>query len=813
MTNQPQGQLDIQALRKLMEDQLALSRRLRGRIAELEAERHAPLAVVGMAMRFPGGIDTPQAYWEFLCGRQTGYRQIPEDRPGLRAVYDPEPGKPGRSYVDRAGFLDDIAGFDAEFFGISRHEAQPLDPHQRLLLECAWEALERSGLAVRRTDRLDVGVYLGIMASEYTERFEDPDDRTGIDPYYTTGGGLCFAAGRISHALGLRGPVFSIDTACSSSLSALHLAARGLRDRECRYALVCGSNLLLSANLMVSLCQTRALSPDGRSKSFLATADGYGRGEGVGAVALMRLADAEAERRPILAVLRGTASNHDGAASGLTVPNGPAQQEVIAAALADSGVDAADLGWIEAHGTGTALGDPIEIGALAAVVGDAVRDRGVPLYLGSVKSRLGHMEAASGIAAVLKTVLMLHHGRIPAAADAGDGDLNPHIPWKELAFDVPRQTMAWPEGLAKRVAGINSFGMSGTNVHAVFEAHRRPDPAQSLPDSAPSASERPADPGHLLVLSARSPAALSELVDAIVSRLRKTADAELPSVCHTLRAGRAAFAHRVAVVGAGAEELADALRAAPAARAESPRPLSLRVGADAERVAEGCAAIAAAFPLLAEDAAQGPSAVLTRLGIRVRRSSDGELPPGVAAAVAGEDWSLPLLGVRAAESPAMLVAMLRRAFEAGADLRLDALRPATAGFVGDLPTYPFQRERFWVPEPERDTTAEAGTVDRAHSSAVPVPADPDHGRLTEYLAAELAYALQATEPLDLSRSPLESGCDSFIFQLFITRVEENFPIGLTPDDLPLDLTAGELIRRLADDIHHRLSEAGRGPGR
>ncbi|HEU5107644.1 MAG TPA: polyketide synthase, partial [Micromonosporaceae bacterium] len=275
-------------LRGLLEEQLRLSRRLRARIRELEAGRDDRLAVVGMAVRFPGGVTSPEEYWELLSGDGTAIGDVPDERPGLATAYHPEVGRPGRSYVKRAGFLSGVADFDADFFGISHREAEALDPQQRLLLETSWEALERAGIAVRRADRLDAGVFVGIMAAEYVDRLAaGPMDR--LDPYFGTGGGHCFAAGRISYAFGLRGPALSIDTACSSSLVALHTAVRSLRARECRYALVGGANLLFSPQLMVSLCQSRALAPDGRCKPFTAAADGYGRGEGVAVLVLMRL--------------------------------------------------------------------------------------------------------------------------------------------------------------------------------------------------------------------------------------------------------------------------------------------------------------------------------------------------------------------------------------------------------------------------------------------------------------------------------------------------------------------------------------------
>ncbi|MFE7001442.1 beta-ketoacyl synthase N-terminal-like domain-containing protein [Streptomyces griseus] len=811
-------------VRKLMEDQLNLSRRLRERVRELEEEKHAPLAVVGMGLRLPSDLRSPEQYWDFLRGDATAVSGLPDDRPGLRTVYDPTPGRPGRSYVDRAGFLSDISHFDAEFFGISQREAKLLDPQQRMLLEASWEALERAGIAVRRSDRLDVGVYLGMMASEYNERLQDRGDTSRIDPYFTTGGGLCFGAGRISYVMGFSGPVVSVDTACSSSLAALHLAVRGLRGHECRYALVCGSNLLLSADLMVSLSQARALSPGGRSRSFLASADGYGRGEGVGVLALMRLADAEREGRPVLAVVRGTAMGHDGAASGLTAPNGPAQQEVIEAALADAGVDASDLGWIEAHGTGTVLGDPIEVGALDAVVGQAVRDRGVPLPLGSVKSRIGHLEAASGVASLIKTVLMLRHGEIPAAASPDDGELNPHIAWDRMNFTVPRKHGPWPAELPRRVAGVNSFGMSGTNVHAVLEAYQPAAPPVPLQES-PGAVE-------LLALSAKDPSALAELAAAARARLANADAAAVPSICHTLRAGRVSFDHRIAVTGADAAALIKELDAATAVPSEPVRPLPpvvLRVRSDAAALDAAVTALAGAFPALTGEAAgpspADPAAALAqlvgRLGVtaEVRRDADG--PDAVTAlewrAPDGATLSMPLVGGGAHDPSALLLDAAAALFTAGGQLTWDPLRAPGARLLSDLPTYPFRRKRYWIEEPSRgagapdvrdgDASGRAATASRA-----PLPSGTlTPAALEEHLLAELRDVLQETEELDTERSFLDAGGDSFTSTLFISKVEERFDVGLTPEDLPLDLPLSEMISKLAANVTLRDTGAEREP--
>ncbi|MBL1100884.1 beta-ketoacyl synthase N-terminal-like domain-containing protein [Streptomyces coffeae] len=803
--------MDTDGIRALMEDQLRLSRQLRTRIAELSDERHAPVAVVGMGLRLPPTINSPEAYWSFLCGEGTALAPVPEDRPSLRAVYDPAPGRVGRSYVDRAAFLDCIADFDAEFFGISRREARLLDPQQRMLLETAWEALERAGIAVRRSDRLNVGIYLGMMTSEYSERNEDRSDLSSIDPYYITGGGLSFGAGRISHSMGFSGPVMGVETACSSSMTTLHLAVQGLRNRECRYALVGGANLLLSASLMVSLCQTRALSPDGRSKSFLATADGYGRGEGIGMVALMRLDDAEAEGRPVLAVIRGTAVNHDGAASGLTAPNGPAQQEVIRAALADARIDPAEVGFVEAHGTGTVLGDPIEIGALDGVLGEAVRRRDTPLSIGSVKSRLGHLEGASGIASVMKTVLMLQHGVIPAAADPEDGELNPHIPWERLRFEVPRTVQPWPAGLSRRVAGINSFGMSGTNVHAVLEAY------EGAPAAGPRGSE-------LLTLSAKDPEALDRIADEVGSLLRRTGDERLADLCHTLRAGRAAFPQRLAVTGTTARDLADALadwratapRSAPdavGAAVQPPRPVLTISGPDGA-LSQVVAELSAAHPDLAvpESVSPDPTSrlrtMLDRLGVRTRPgradNSPGDRTPvaGTAAAraeltwgAAGKHHTLPLAGNRPEDAPALLHAALAVLFIHGADLHMAALRAPGARFTAELPTYPFRRQRYWIDEPAADAPRPA-----VGSPAAPAaPGLPGLEALTGYLMEQLRDVLQAEE-LDPALSFLDVGGDSFISTLFIAKVQERYEVGLTADQLSLDMPLRDLIGKLAESI-------------
>ncbi|WP_326552104.1 type I polyketide synthase [Micromonospora sp. NBC_01813] len=812
-------------LRTLVEDQLRLSRQLRARIRELEAERSAPLAVVGTALRFPGGVSTPEQYWELLTGPATGPRDIPADRPGLRAVHDPQAG-PGRSYVDKAGFLADVAGFDPDFFGISQREAESLDPQQRLLLETSWEALERAGVAVRRTDRLDAGVFVGLMAAEYGDRFTT-DDPDRLDPYFGTGGGHCFAAGRISYALGLRGPAVTLDTACSSSLVALHSAARSLRAGECRYALVGGANLIFSPRLMVSLCQSGALAPDGRSKPFTAAADGYGRGEGVATVVLMRLADAVADGRPVLAVVRGTAVNHDGAASGLTVPSGPAQQEVIRAALRDAAADPADVSYVEAHGTGTALGDPIEVAALDAVYGEPRPGSLPPLPVSSVKGRLGHLEAAAGLAGLIKLVLMLRHERIVVDVPESDGPLNPLIPWPDIRIEVPRRPAAWTG--AGRMAGISAFGLSGTNAHVIVAAGD-PVPAPEPPlVSGPSPTEGPppaagSSPARseLLVLSARSPAALHSLAASVGTQLFRSDPADLPSVCHTLRAGRAALPYRLAVTGATPRELARkvslAVDAVAAPCGPAPRTVLIVDPAASSALAKGVAAIASDLPLCHVDSLTpelDPTAwlagVLDQLGapVATRTTPDARQPAELD--LGGERTVLvPADPERATGAFLDALAVL---FRAGAQLRMEPLRAPGARFVADLPTYPFQRRRCWVPEPVASVRAAGVAAERVVAGQAPVagqavPEAADRTAVEGFLHAELAEVLKANGTLDLRSTFAELGGDSFTAMLFLRRVQECYPSVPDTVDLVGDRPLSALIAELARDVAHRAD----GPG-
>ncbi|MBT4499871.1 MAG: type I polyketide synthase, partial [Gemmatimonadetes bacterium] len=526
--------------------------KMQARIDALEQARSEPLAVIGLGCRFPGGADSPDAFWRLLRTGQDAIDEVPSDRWDIDAYYDADFDAPGKTYTRCGGFLGSVDEFDPQFFGISPREAAQLDPQQRLLLEVCWETLEHANLVPERLLGSSTGVFVGITSTEYAGLTLWSGDETQIDAYSGTGGSLSVAAGRLSYVLGLTGPCMSLDTACSSSLVSAHLACQSLRLGECDLALAAGVNLMLGPELHINFSKARMLSPDGRCKAFAAAADGYGRGEGCGVIALKRLSDALADGDRVLALIRGSAINHDGPSGGLTVPNGPSQEKVIRRALADAGVEARQIGYVEAHGTGTALGDPIEMGALGKVFGE--RDpEGDPLIVGSAKTNFGHLEAAAGIAGLIKVILSLQHEEIPPHLHFDRP--NPHIDWEALPVEIPTRGRPWPVGEGRRFAGVSSFGFSGTNGHVVLE---------EAPVAAENEEEAPEPqrPFHLLTLAARTGEGLTALAGSYEQHLLARSDADVGDVCFTAGTGRSQFAHRLGVVGATAEKVREKLAAA-----------------------------------------------------------------------------------------------------------------------------------------------------------------------------------------------------------------------------------------------------------
>ncbi len=496
-----------------------------------------PIAIVAVACRFPGAAD-PDAFWEMLSAGVDAIREIPDDRFDVDEYYDPDPETPGKIYTRCGGFLDGIDEFDPEFFGISPREALWMDPQQRLMLEIAWEGLERTGYSPAALRGTRSGVYVGVAANEYSYLFS-ADPVESIEAHFITGNALNVIAGRVAFALGLEGPAVAVDTACSSSLVAVHQACQGLRSGDCDLALAGGVNVLLSPASIIATSRAKMLSPDGRCKTFDAAADGYVRSEGCGILVLKRLSDAQRDGDRIWAVIRGSAVNQDGASSGLTVPNGGAQQRLIATALARAGVAGRDVDYLEAHGTGTSLGDPIEVQAAAAVYG-AGRDSKDPLLVGSVKTNIGHTESAAGVAGLIKVVLSLQHEVLPQNLHFHKP--TPHIPWDSLPIRVVDKAIPWQANGRRRRAGISSFGFSGTNAHILIE--------EAPPQSAVPAPE--ASTGHepvsVLPLSARSPQALVALTQRYGAWLEAHPEVDIADVCFTAGAGRAHFEHRAALV-------------------------------------------------------------------------------------------------------------------------------------------------------------------------------------------------------------------------------------------------------------------------
>ncbi|MHB1132627.1 MAG: type I polyketide synthase [Chloroflexota bacterium] len=518
--------------------------------AKLEASARPqaePIAIIGMGCRFPGGADDLSAYWRLLRDGVDAIGEVPPSRWDANALFDADPDAAGKVASKWGGFLEDVTGFDAEFFGIAPREAAAMDPQQRLLLEVAWQALENAGCAPDRLAGSPTGVFVGICNSDYSQLLMS-SGREVIDAYTATGNAHSVASGRLSYVLGLQGPSLSVDTACSSSLVAVHLACQSLRQNECRLALAGGVNLILSPTATVMLSRARMMAADGRCKAFDASADGFVRSEGCGLVVLKLLREALADGDTVLAVIRGTAINQDGRSNGLTAPNGPSQVAIIRKALEDAGVAPHEVGYVETHGTGTSLGDPIEAQALGVALGQG-REKDRRLVIGSVKTNLGHMEAAAGIAGLLKVVLALRHEQIPPHLHLHK--LNPHIPWEELPLTIPTTGRPWPRSETRRIAGVSSFGFSGTNGHLVVE---------EAPAEAPAAS-RVERPLHLLTLSAKNKDGLRDLAMAYRTLLAAEHAERLADIAHTANAGRAHFSHRLAVLADTPAQAGDALAA------------------------------------------------------------------------------------------------------------------------------------------------------------------------------------------------------------------------------------------------------------
>ena len=547
--------------RDLLAEATVQIRKLRNQLEDIEQRQNEPIAIVGMSCRFPGDANTPEAYWALLRDGVDAVQEIPAERWNADQYYDENADTPGKMYTRYGSFVSGIDKFDPQFFGISPREARSLDPQQRLLLETSYTALENAGLPAFDLQGSSTGVFVGLSFDDYAQRSVRSGDLSRIDAFSSLGNTRSIAAGRLAYVFGFQGPTMQLDTTCSSSLLAVHLACQSLRNGESNLALAGGVNLMISPEVTVGFCKLKALSKDGRCKTFDASADGYGRGEGCGIVVLKRLSDAIDNQDNILALVKGSAVNHDGVSNGLTAPNGSAQTAVIRQALMNAKLEPQQIQYVEAHGTGTSLGDPIELLALNR----ALRaDRSSPLMVGSVKTNFGHLEAAAGVAGLIKVILALQHKQIPPHLHLTTP--NPHIPWGQLAVDVPKALTSWPETEEPRRAGLSGFGMSGTNAHLIIEEAVSASIYDEISDEE-SASESTTNadrPWHLLTLSAKSETALGKLAECYQSWLPGTS-APLADTCFTANTGRSHFSHRHTFVADSKDALRQQLNAFTAA--------------------------------------------------------------------------------------------------------------------------------------------------------------------------------------------------------------------------------------------------------
>ncbi|MEW2626064.1 beta-ketoacyl synthase N-terminal-like domain-containing protein [Streptomyces sp. NPDC048106] len=774
------------------------------------------IAIVAMACRYPGGVTGPEELWELVRDETDAVSGFPEDRGWpLADLYHPDPEHSGTSYTREGGFLDDVAGFDAPFFGVSAREAAAMDPQHRLLLETAWEALERAGVDPLSVRESALGVFLGIAMQDYRPHAADgeAEDADQMAAYRITGLAPSVASGRIAYLLGARGPAMTVDTACSSSLVALHLAVQSLRTGESDMALAGGATVLATPDSFIGFSRQRGLSPDGRCKAFSADADGTGWAEGAGMLLLETVGRARRLGHPVLAVVRGTALNQDGASNGLTAPNGLAQQDVIRKALSNAGLAPQDVDLVEAHGTGTALGDPVEVNALLATYG-AKRDAERPLRLGSLKSNIGHSMAAAGVGGIIKTVMALRHERMPRTLHADRP--TPHADWDFGSVRLLTEAIAWPRRDTPRRAAVSAFGMSGTNAHAVLEEAPR--------EPAPVSAAAPHGGPLVWLLSAPTRSALRAQARLHAEHARNHPEQDARAIGRVL-AGRSLFRHRAVVSGTDRAALLDGLDA-------------LAAGRTSPGLVEGAAGSRRTVLVEPPGTDDGWADAWRSYGVEphlVLRSDDPELSARLTAAVAdGHDLVLqcaPGLGVlgqvqqvAAAADPKVTVVLctgrpdpaddrfvraLAQAHVGGAPVDWSRLTGGRGGpLVADVPTYAFQRTRHWAakagPAPAAGvpgTARAAGPVPDCAGWDAEVQGEERGEALLALVCGAVADLLGIDEAdLDPEDGFFQQGLDSLMAVRLRQRLEREFGKTLPTTLLFERPTAAALAAFLAEEV-------------
>ncbi len=633
---------------------------LQKRYDELKAKNAEPIAVIGMGCRFPGGSDSPESYWNLLKNGRDAVVEVPEDRWDIKSFYDSDPDAPGKMYCREGGFIGSVDGFDSRFFGISPREASRMDPQQRLVLEVAWEALENALISPSTLHGSLTGVFMGVTSYDYGLLLFGEGDPTRVDAYTGTGGTLGASAGRLSYILGLTGPSFALDTACSSSLVSVHLACQSLRLRECDLALAGGVNLILKPEATINFCKARMLASDGRCKTFDAAADGYVRGEGCGILVLKRLSDVDWQKDSVLALIKGSAVNQDGPSGGFTIPSGPAQQAVIRKALESASLTPDQIDYIEAHGTGTALGDPIEVHALDAVFGSDSR-RSKPLRIGSVKTNFGHLEAAAGMASLIKVILSLNHNTIPPHLHFKNP--NPRIEWEQMQLKVNSGLSKWTKDSGVRLAGVSAFGFSGTNAHIILGDAPKP-PEYIKNDNIEVLQSQTENREEILCLSAKSENALRSLANLWADFFLNVENENnniaakkdvIASICKAANSGRSHFQYRLAVI----------------------------IDIDSVKDAQLCVSTAETLKYFKESQNLEDT------------NSDALFYANVFESKSiGENFKLN--DDFTPDSRHLFIQSIAKAYIKGYTIGWDFIYSDTKIFKGNLPTYPFERKRCWL---------------------------------------------------------------------------------------------------------------------